>query len=342
MEDVEARASRPIPPGASRPHRARRLAGVAAANLVGVAVLLVGLEAAVRGLRPEIGPAGSDAGLFLDAAFADRAGTTVGLRPGARGEANGAAVAVDADGFHVYAGNAAAPDSAAWLWLGDSVLFGVGVEADSTVAGRLALAQDTARVLNPAVLGWGPPDYRRRLEAALEDGLRPGRVTLLWCLNDADPGRPQTAAEVGALDDAWRRAKTWLNVHSRLYRLAKDAALDRPARYLAYDGAFYDPLPEAVLEPVWAIRDALAARGVPFEVAVVPYEPQLRPGGGLEAQAALVPRLRAGGVRTLDLSGAFLEAADGDPAPLYLWSDGIHLSARGHAVAARAIARWRP
>ncbi|WP_412068230.1 SGNH/GDSL hydrolase family protein [Rubrivirga sp. IMCC43871] len=343
---------RPSPgePTAGRPLRTAAL--VVLANVAGVVALLLLLEGTVRVLRPDIGPAGTDAGLFLDSAFVDARGRTTGLRPGARGIANGAPVAVDADGFHVYAGNASAPDSAGtWLWLGDSVTFGVGVPADSTVAGRLAARQDTTRILNAAVLGWGTPDYRRRLNAALAAGLAPARVTLLWCLNDADTGRPSPPGSVPLWRDGLVKAKTALNARSRLYRLAKDATLDRPARYFAYDRAFYEPLaappplPDSAsisraLADLGAIRDALAARGIPFEIVVAPYEPQLRPDGDPTPQRVLSPRLRALGIPTLDLLPAF-RAVPGDPASLYLWSDGIHFSARGHAVAADAVARWR-
>ncbi|WP_412060309.1 SGNH/GDSL hydrolase family protein [Rubrivirga sp. IMCC45206] len=337
-------------PSAGRPVQTAAL--VVLANVAGVVALLLLLEGTVRVLRPDIGPAGTEAGLFLDSAFVDVRGRTTGLRPGASGIANGERVAVDADGFHVYTGNASAPDSAStWLWLGDSVTFGVGVPADSTVAGRLAARQDTARILNAAVLGWGTPDYRRRLDAALAAGPAPARVTLLWCLNDADTGRPSPPGSVPLWRDWLVQAKTGLNARSRLYRLAKDAALDRPARYFAYDRAFYDPLdapaPPAdstsisrALDDLGAIRDALAARGIPFEVVVAPYEPQLRPDGDPTPQEVLLPRLRALGIPTLDLLPAFRTAV-GNPARLYLWSDGIHLSARGHAVAAEAIADWR-
>ena len=333
--------------------RAGRVARVVAVNAVGVAVLLLLLEGAVRVLRPDIEPAGTEASVLLDDAFVDAEGATVGLRPGAEGVANGAPVRVDAGGFHVYRGNAMVPDSAGvWLWLGDSVLFGVGVPADSTVAGRLALRQDTARVLNPGVIGWGPADYRRRLDAALAAGLLPERVTVLWCLNDALPPRPLHPQDAPASGELWGQTKAWLNVHSRLYRLAKDAALDRPARYFAYDRRLYEPLanapegrPEApidrALAQLWAIRDTLGARAIPLDVVVAPYEPQLRPGSRAP-QLALVPLLESQGIPTLDLLDAFAEAAGDDPSALYLWSDGIHLSSRGHAVAARAVAGWHP
>ena len=330
-------------PAGRRPRgRARRAVGVVAANVVGVAVLLLVLEGAVRVARPDIQVAGSDQALFLDSAFVDGVGRTTGLRPGAVGQANGVAVRVDERGFHAYTGNGALRDGAGtWLWLGDSVTFGVGVVQDSTVAGRIAAGQDTAAVLNPSVLGWGTADYRRRLEGALEDGLRPDRVTLVWCLNDADPARPSAAGEVGGLESLTRKARARLNVHSRLYRWAKDAALDRPARYYEHDRRLYQ---DARLDSAWTDLEAVAAAledaGVPLEVVVVPYEPQLRPGGDRGPQEVLIPRLRALGVPVLDLFGPFLEA--GDPEGLYLWSDGIHLSSRGHAVAAAEIARWRP
>ncbi len=328
--------------GAARP-RGRKALGILAANIVGVAVLLLVLEGAVRVARPDVQPAGTDQGLFLDSAFVDARGRTTGLRPGATGQANGETVRVDGDGFHAYAGNLEAADSAGvWLWLGDSVTFGVGVVQDSTVAGRIAARQDTARVLNPSVLGWGTADYRRRLQAALEAGLRPDRVTLVWCLNDADPSRPSATGEVSALEDAKRKTVAWLNVHSRLYRIAKDAALDRPARYYAYDRQLYqDARLDSAFMDLEAVARDLEGVGIPLEVVVVPYEPQLRPDGDRSAQEVLVPRLRSLGVPVLDLFDSFARV-EGDPAGLYLWSDGIHLSERGHAVAADAIARWRP
>ena len=329
--------------------RRARWGRVLAANAVGVAVLLAALEGGVRLLRPDVGPAGAERVLFQPRAFEGAVGFSTGLRPGARGVANGERVRVDPDGFHIYAGNRGLGDAPVWLWLGDSVAFGVGVPADSTVAGRVALAQDTARVLNPSVLGWGTADYRLRLDAALADGLRPSRVTVVWCLNDADPTRPAQPGDVHRLESARRDFISWLNLHSRLYRLTKGVALDRPARYFAHDRRLYRPLLDAradrpaaeidrALAHLWAVQDTLAARGIALEVVVVPYEPQLRPGDA-SPQLALVPRLRQRGIPTLDLLDAFRWSPD--PAGLYLWSDGIHLSARGHAVAARAIAGWR-
>ena len=346
-----ARAGGALPP-ARRGGGLRRVGRVVLANVVGVVGLLLALEGGVRVLRPDIGPAGSEAALLLDSAFVDAEGATAALRPGAEGVANGERVRVDGRGWHRLAGNADAEGAPPWLWLGDSILFGVGVPADSGLAGRLAARQNTARVLSPAVLGWGTQDYRRRLDAALASGLRPARVTVVWCLNDADPGRPSAPGTVALAEDLRRKGVSWLNRHSRLYRLAKDAALDRPARYYAYDRAFYPPLLDARIERpaaridtalahLRAVRDTLAARDVPFDVVVVPYEPQLRADGDRLPQLALVPRLRRWGVPVLDLADAFA-AVPGDPADLYLWSDGIHLSARGHAVAAEAVSRWRP
>lgn len=330
MTDTDHRTSRSV----------RRWAGVVAANVVGVVVLLLVLEGAVRVTRPDIGPAGSDRALFLDSAFVDAEGRTTGLRPGAVGQANGVTVRVDAGGFHEYAGNSGVADSAlVWLWLGDSVTFGVGVTPDSTVAGRLAARQDTAFVRNPSVLGWGTADYRRRLEGALESGLRPARVTLVWCLNDADPSRPSAAGEVHVLESARRDVITWLNVHSRLYRWAKDVALDRPARYYEHDRQLYlgNGLDDALTD-LEAVARVLEDAAVPLEVVVVPYEPQLRERGDRTPQAMLLLELRFLEVPVLDLLDSFLEA--GEPESLYLWSDGIHLSARGHAVAAEAISAW--
>jgi lysophospholipase L1-like esterase len=346
--------------------RLRRAGRVVAVN-VAVALGLLGLlEGAVRLLLPAVGPAATDAALVADRVFADATGASPGLRPGAEGESHGVRLRVDARGFLRYAGNDGLPDStAAWLLLGDSVAMGLGVPPDSSLAGRLALAADSLRVLNPSLLGYAAADYARVLDALLADpALRLARVTVLWCLNDVYPEAP--VGEPGhGLRTAAGGLVAALNRHSRLYRALKAAALDRPLAFYRFDRRFYAPhaappppdaaadtalaphLP-AALDRLAAMRDRCAAWGIPFAVAVVPYEAQLRPPapGTVEGerlpQRVLLDGLRARGIPALDLAPALEAAAQGDPAALYLWSDGIHLSARGHAAAAEAIAAFAP
>ncbi|MDX1419579.1 MAG: hypothetical protein R3181_06385 [Rubricoccaceae bacterium] len=342
----------------------RRAAAVVGIN-VGVALgLLLLLEAGVRLARPDIGPAATDAALVADRRFVDATGRSTGLRPGARGTSNGALFSIDARGFLRYRGNAALPDSAgAWLLLGDSVAMGIGVPPDATFAGLLALSADSVRVLNPSLIGYSHADYLRVLRTLLaDDALRIRRVTLVWCLNDPypetgsrDPGQGLRTVAGGTV--------AALNRHSRLYRLLKSVALDRPLAYYEHDRQFYTPHADALasarpapdapfytdalpsaLESLAAMRALCAARAIPFEVVIVPYEPQLRPPspGSVEGerlpQRLLLGHLETLGIPALDLAPAFVAAAPDDPSTLFLWADGIHLSPRGHAVAAETLA----
>jgi hypothetical protein len=237
---------------------------------------------------------------------------------------------------------------------------GIGVPQDSSLAGRLALRTDSLRVVNPSLLGFAHADYLRVLDALLADStLRLARVTVVWCLNDVYPETGAHEPGTGLRTAAGGLVAT-LNRHSRLYRLLKAVALDRPLAYYEYDRRFYvahaasgspvrtaeadltPHLPAAVAR-LAAMQDRCAARGIPFAVAVVPYEPQLRtPSPGTVAgerlpQRLLLDRLQSLGIPALDLALVMEAAAPGDPDALYLWADGIHLSVRGHAVAADAI-----
>lgn len=330
-------------------------------NAAILALLLLGLEGAVRIAKPGIGPAGTDRGLLIDSAYVDAEGVSTGLRPNASGVSNGARLTVDARGFLRYAGNAASSqDGPSWLLLGDSVTMGIGVDPDSSLAGRLALALDSVRVLNPSLLGYNVGDYLRIGTALAADstlGIR--RATVVWCLNDTYPEyRIQAPGQ-----DGWRQrlgsAVEALNRHSRAYRWLKAVAADRPLVYYRFDRRFYAPhatppdttdldpdlataFPQA-LDRLVRLRDTLAVRGIPLDVVVVPYHAQLRPPapGTLEGdrlpQRVLADHLSEAGLTVRDLAPHF-EAVASDPDGVFLYDDGIHLSALGHAVMAEALA----
>ena len=341
----------------ARRRRWRRVAFVVGVNLVGIVLVLLMLEGGVRLFRPDIGPAATDAHLVRDSAVVDATGVSAGLRPGATGRSHGAPFTIDADGFIAYTGNAARSDTAAaWLFLGDSVTMGIGVPPDSSFAGRLALRVDSLRVLNPSLIGYAAADYARLLDHLLADSTQQiARVTVAWCLNDVYPDTPPR--EPG--HDLRRRGGgliATLNQHSRLYRFLKATTLDRPLTYYRYDRQFYpseasaantaDPNNEpplaAALDHLSRMQNRCAAQGIPFEVVLLPYEPQLRGEhpdtveGERLPQQVLLEHLRARDIPVTDVAPAL--AASGDPARLYLWSDGIHFSARGHAVVADALA----
>ena len=141
---------------------------VAAANAVGVVLLLAAVEGAVRMAHPEIRTGGYDRGLIAWTVY----GPTAAPAPGASGEAGG--VVRHVDGRGLWRSAAARPDAAAWLFLGDSVTMAPGVDDDSTFAARIGAA-DTLDVQNAALIGYSSADYVRVLRGRLArpDALAP-------------------------------------------------------------------------------------------------------------------------------------------------------------------------
>ncbi len=344
----------------TRRGRLARLASVLAINAAVAGVLLLAGEALVRVAAPGVVPAGADASLFRLRPPAGGPGAMWTLRPGAQGVSYGVRVGVGPRATWAYAADTDA-DTLAWLLVGDSVTMGLGVEPDTTFAGRLA-ALSGVRIDNPSVLGWAASDYRRAVGAHLAEGGRPAAVTLVWCLNDLYPdGQPipvaAAAEQTAAAPDAplgarvyqtvRRRAATplaWLGRHSRLYRWVRTVPTGAVRRTYAYDRALYtdaarQPDRDRAFAALAAVRDTLRARRIPFSVALVPEAPQIAAlAADTAPQDTLRARLAGLGIRAVDLAPALRRAGG----RLFLTGDATHLSAAGHAVVARALQPLAP
>ena len=319
--------------------RAARAGRVLAIN-AGLLLLLVGAaEGLVRVLTPFGAPAGTEAVLYADSVYVSPGGVSPGPRRGARGRTMGVLRRVDGDGFW-RTSQPVTPGDSAWLWLGDSVTMGIGVDEDSTFAARLDDLRGL-RTRNAALVGYGTADYRRALEDRLaEPGLPVRRVTVAWCLNDATP---RGAGPEASLRRWAGGPLAWLAVHSAVYRAAKATLLDRPLLYYTHDRAFYaDPARLApALRDLRAMRDAARRAGVPLDVVVLPYEAQLRlPGADSLAGDRLPQRVLGAALARLGIPATDVTdrlARYPEPSALFLPSDGIHFSAAGHAAVAEAV-----
>ncbi len=307
-----------------------------------MALLLAGVEGAVRMAHPQIRAGGYDRGLIAWNVY----GPTAAPAPGASGEAGGVVRTVDGRGL--WRSAAARPDAPAWLFLGDSVTMGPGVDDDSTFTARIG-ASDTLDVQNAALIGYSSADYVRVLRGRLArpDAHRLRRVTLVWCLNDVYAARPVAGAPGGVrVPDG--PIVAWARRHVRTLAWAKATFADRPLAYARFDAALYrggSPHLAAALADLDTLAAAARRAGLAVDVAVVPYEAQLRAAGYGDAepllapQRALVGALTARGIPVLDLARVFPR---GDAArDLYLYGDGLHLSDAGHRRVAAALRRWR-
>ena len=309
--------------------RIRTWIKVGGINLAVVAGLLLALEGAVRLFVPAIGPVGTDRGLFADSVFA----ATPGPRAGASGLSNGARFTVGPHGFWQYA---AAVDTtrASWLLLGDSVTMGIGVDPDSTFAGRLAVAADSLNLLNPSLIGYSTRDYRSVFFALTDTLHRPDwrirRATVFWCLNDVYvPASTDPGAQVRQVGGT---LLMFLRQHTRSYTWLKALLFDRPQTYFDHDRRLYDGPPlDAAFADLAAMQARAQAQGIKLEVVLLPYAAQLRPDAPTDAftpQQILTERLTTLGLPVHN-AAPFLVSVP-NPEALYLYGDGIHFSTEGH------------
>jgi hypothetical protein len=323
-------------------------AGLAAAGLV-----LVAAELLVRLCCPWINLEGLDASLF--AGRDPEAGHE--WRPGAEGLCFGVRVQIDALGCRRL--DRSVRSGPAWLILGDSVAFGVGVPAEQTFAGLLQREHPQVRILNSAVVSMDLAGYVRTARRLLGAVPEIRRVTLFLTLNDVPWGRPATGAartepaETGPAErrlpsqevsGPLRRLVELLRPRSKLYRLVKSLCLDSGRAYFEYDlQRFTREAPAAGerFRDVGALAELTAAAGLELEVVLMPYEFQLRADTPevWVPQQQLAAYLRGRGVRFVD-ARAWLDGTRGRPAEHFLYGDPMHLSPHGHAAVFRHLDRW--
>ncbi len=317
------------------------LAGIVTALMSTLVVLLL-LEAYVRIFYPEIKTVGTSRELVID----NRFGVTPGLRPLSAGLCDGVLFSVDALGFWKYSGNART-EQPGWLLLGDSVTMGIGVDPDSTFSGRVAAMTSNVRILNPSWLGYSSSDYVAVATALLRnENLSPRKptiqhLTLFWTLNDVysnfnialSPG-----TEVREYGSFFYLA---LKRYFRAYEWLKTCFYDRSRDYFEFDKTFYhtgDPRFVRALSDLDSLKRLCNAKGVQFDVVLMPYEYQLRQreSSSFAPQALLASALDSMRVQHFDSTPMLVDAAQNSKA-LYQFGDGIHFSKRGHELIARYI-----
>lgn len=191
-----------------------------------VAMLAVaGAEMAIRVLYPEINREGTEKTLLMEGAF----GESVGLKPNSRGRSMGIPIKIDQYGFREMMG----PETyrEAWLFLGDSVTFGVGVDTKDTFAGLLQNRYSRVKIWNTAVMGYSILNYQDVFFSFFEsdDGVR--KIFLFMTLNDVYGYFNKIPKETRLL----RKVKSFLRSRLKLYVFLKHLTSDLPKTYFVYD-----------------------------------------------------------------------------------------------------------
>lgn len=300
-------------------------------TLVASVTLLLFIEMGVRFFWPEVNAQDTDARLFREKAFGD----TVGLVPNAQGQSFGVDVSIDDMGFR--RGRRIEHSQGTWLFLGDSVTFGVGVAEDKIFPQLLQERLGDVRILNSAVTGYSAPNYYDVVAHMLDGKHKLDRVLLFYTLNDAYDNFNALPKN----DDLVGRMLGLLRRYSRLYVLTKDLATDRSKVYFMYDYAMYAEGRHEWIQATTTIGDIaelLRRHKIPFDVVLLPYEYQLRMRGGafLHPQDLVARALRAKNINVIDLYDDFANRQR-DSRSFFLFGDPMHLSALGHQVVCDAL-----
>lgn len=313
-----------------------------------------------------------------DMFIARRFGDSYGNASDYEGISFGTKFRTDQNGFRIDPTFRDPISSTAVLILGDSVAFGSGVEEPKTFVGFLRRSMPNVRFYNSSVIGYGLHDYANVVDQFIPLKPEIKYVLLFYCLNDVydvsaqqivqavqvdavttKPDRfgqnldgagekphPQQADQAGqeaftSLQSAVYSINVYLRSRSKLYLFVKNTLTDPSMRYFKQDLAEYQKENDRVavsLRPIEEIANQLAARGITFEVFVMPYEAQVR----TMMQADLLPQrivddfLRRKGIDYYDAADKFMNSGV-TAEDLYLYGDPMHLSEKGHRLVSKIV-----
>jgi len=313
-------------------------------NILILLLMSLMVEGCIRLTNPDIKPLATDSVFVKDDVY----GNSSGLTPGATGSSMGQQFTVTDNGFWRYTlpGNSSPEQmTAEWLFLGDSVTMGMGVEPDSTFAGLLSTrGMDSLLVLNPSLIGYSSRDYVNILEAlAGSNEHRIKRVTVFWCLNDAYSGATTGENPVG-IRQFVPAITLFIYRHVRTYQWLKKQLFDRPRAYYEFDKSLYESEYEAfdtTLEDIVLIKEYAGRMGARLEFVLLPYEYQFRSSNRVPQRkmASVLESLQISYVDAARPMSDNIRAGNlQDATAYYLYGDGIHFSVKGHRTISDIVA----
>lgn len=309
-------------------------------NIVAVIILLLLFEFLVRLFIPEIRFSGTDRRLMIDSLYSSSAGLVAnksGLSFGVLKTTNELRVWKYKSRFD--------KNKKVLLYLGDSVTMGIGVEDDSTFAGKLS---ETFNLLNPSLIGYSSFDYLNAFNSFVlenENNFEYSDVIVCWTLNDVYSNFIQNDQPMFSKGDLLFYLIEFLRNNSKAYIFTKNLVSDRPEVYYKYDRQFYERghkyLTSAVSD-INLIADKCKEQNIRFTVLILPYEWQIRNYKSedvFEPQKLLTDLLNKNqNINVVDCKEAFQQNYKRSK-DFYLYGDGIHLSEAGHQLIAEFMKR---
>lgn len=299
-------------------------------NLLIVFIALLVIEIASRGILSNKYNRAFDSSIIQSNKYFD----SDGLRPNSNATVWGKHFTTDKFGFRS-TGKPFDKKKKTWLFIGDSVTQGVGVDDSSTYVSLIAKSVDSMNVLNCSMIGWSVYDYKNVIESLLADTSNPmniSKIIIGWCLNDVY-GKAKTNDLPDIADKGWKsQVSAFLQEYYATYRLTKLYATQNSDHYFKYDEQFYkpgNPLLTTALITTNSISSLCSSKNIELQVLSFPYRSSLEKDKGEESISEM---------KFKSLSSDIKEAAHDIPSrDLYLFSDEIHFSSLGHHIIASAI-----
>ncbi|HWB63958.1 MAG TPA: hypothetical protein VG603_10635, partial [Chitinophagales bacterium] len=300
-------------------------------NTLAVIVLLVVLGVASRVILHKVYNRSFDSSLIED----NRYYTSAGIKPNASGMVWGKLF--NSDEFGGRKGcKAFDKKKKTRLFIGDSVTEGVGVDDSSTFTSFYAKHIDSLNILNISLIGWSTYDYVNAIKSFVADTTNPANlehITLVYCLNDV-----YGPVKTGDLPKMGRQGfigwiAGFLQQNYATYKLVKLFAFKHANSYYRYDKAFYkegNPYFETAMRLLKTADSLCNAAHIGFDVLILPYRSQLAGPDDKDQtpQIMMAKYCTQNHIRFAYPSIVFNNLPR--PEGLYLFSDEIHFSERGH------------
>lgn len=297
-------------------------------TLAVVVALLLLLEAASRLVLQRVYNRSFDSSLIIDNKYFNSSG----LKANATGTVWGKRFTTDELGGRKNSGTSSAKNK--WLYIGDSVTEGVGVEDSATFSSLSSEIKEAYRCHNISLIGYSLSDYANVLKYYLAADTAIKRVTLFYCLNDVYGKAKSKDLPVMIRRPFIGKANALLQENYATYKLLKLLVFRNSNNYFLYDLQFYEKDNLRFAEAMDELNgcDSLCrVSGVQLDVVLLPYRSQVNgKNDPLLPQQMVQDFCNSEGITCRDASVYLKESKHAEQ--LYLFADEIHFSETGHRV----------
>ncbi|MCX6174250.1 MAG: SGNH/GDSL hydrolase family protein [Ignavibacteriales bacterium] len=320
----------------------KKLLKLSIVNVLIILLLFLLLEITVRLLFPQIHLSGSSSALFKDSVYFNSAG----LVPNSIGTSYGVKKEVNSNGFWKYNNSSPSIDKKKkWLFLGDSITMGIGVDNDSTFPGIINSEIDNVEILNSAMIGYSSLDYLNIVKKLIQkDGNVIGvqKIFIFWCLNDIYDFYPTSNSPDYREKGILGKVVKFLSANLKTWQLLKELFSDRQRDYFLYDYQFYEysnPLFNKSIANIEKCASIARLNNIDISVIILPYEYQIRNFNKKELflpQQLFQKKFESIGIKIYDILKD-LKPYMNNSKSLYLFGDGIHFSEQGHKLISKIL-----